>query len=247
MRRAPTLDGSFNLLGARIPVAVGILIALTMGGTILAAIGARSGWPILEYGALVPSLVWKGQVWRLATWAFFEFSMAPLGLVFACACLLSFGGALCYRWGARRLLAVYLGLTVLSGLGTCLVGLVWPSVNSQAYAESWATIVALIIGWAIAYPHSQMMFNFLLPASGRQIIYLNIGITALSGLFYGLASVVPNFMAIALIMVYMRDPGLQRLWLRAWLGILERFPGRRSSRLRPVRKGGWSEPPRWLH
>jgi len=247
MVMARRLDGSFSVLGSRIPTAVGILIGLTLGSTILAAVGSRNGWPILEYGVLRPDLVWHGQVWRLLTWAFFEFSLAPLGLVFACACLFSFGRELCYRWGAAWLLWSYAAVTVLTGLVTCLVGFLWPSVMINAYFTAWATIDAMIIAWAIAVPHAQMVFNFVLPLRGRQIIYVTIGITVLAGLFAGLHQVVPHLVAIAATMFYMRDPALYSFWLRMKLRALQHAPRKRSAHLRPVDRDDVSKPPRWLH
>src|SRR5262249_18791160 len=149
-------------------------VGLTLGGTCLAAAGRHLGWPIWELTVLAPSLVWRGQVWRLVTWTFLGFSLAPLGLLFACACLYSFGSTLCYPVGWRRFLATYFAFAILTGVGTCLVGLLWAPVETMPYFTSWAIVGAIIVAWGISNPTGQMIFNFFLPATGQQVVYLTL-------------------------------------------------------------------------
>jgi membrane associated rhomboid family serine protease len=219
---------------------------LTLGATILAALGGQMGWPILLWGALVPRQVLAGQIWRLVTWPLFEFSLPPIGLVFACACLVTFGRELVYRWGPLGFIRVYLLMAVVGGSATCALAFIWPAILDFPYFTSWAVIDGLIIAWAIINPFAQLMFNFVLPLVGRQIIYATIGINVLAGIFFGPAIVIPHFAVIVFTLIYFRDPALRRLWLKLQLGALQRVPRRRTSHLHPVDTDD-RDKPRWLH
>lgn len=240
--RARALNGSFNFMGGRFPVAVGLLIGLTLGASILGAVGL----PLREWGALFPVLVWQGQVWRLLTWVFFE--LDPVSLIFACLMLGWFGRDLCHAWGARRFLAVYLGFAAAAAGATCLIArLVWPGLMARAYLSSWPLAEAMIIAWAVLFPYRRIFVYFLFPLGGRNLIYLTIGGTVLYALFHGPAAFVPHFVAEGLMLIYVREPSIYGFWLRLRLGALQWSPRRRSSHLRPVDRFDPEDRPRWLH
>lgn len=243
MREPKALRGDLVVLGARIPRVVALLAGLTFGATVGGVLALQLGLPWVRFLTLSPALVWRGQVWRLFTWPFLEFGLAPLGLVLACWFLISIGGQLAYRLGPTRLLLLYLALAALSGALTCLLAWLWPAVMGFAYAGAWPGLTGLLIGWALLCPEGTIFLSFILPVRGRQIVFGSIGLTILYGIFYGFHVVVPEAFAILLALVYFRDPGLRRLWLRLrLLGLARRS---RPSHLRVVRKD--DDKPRWLH
>ena len=69
----------------RLPAVVGALIATTLFCSIVGVIGERNGLPLIRLGILQPELVFRGEVWRLVTWVFFE--LQPISLIFACLML----------------------------------------------------------------------------------------------------------------------------------------------------------------
>lgn len=234
------LDGSFTILGGRVPRVVGLLIGLTVVSTIVGSVGARNGLPlILATGILSPSLVLAGQVWRLFTWIFFE--PEPLSLIFGCLGLWWFAKDLYYAWGPTRLLGSYLGIGGAAGLGTCLVALLWRDLMGAVYVGMWPTLSALIIAWATINPHRDVFVYFVLPLRGRSLILATLGGTVLFALLDGGARFVPHFLAEGLMLAWLNPPaGLQRFWHRARL----RQAQRRAPKFRVVER---EEPPRWLH
>lgn len=241
MRPARILDGSFTVMGGRVPRVVGLLIGITVVVSIVGAVGARNGFPLfLQTGILVPALVLEGQVWRLFTWVFFE--PDPLSLIFGGLGLWWFGRDLYYAWGPARLLGTYLGVAAAAAIGTCVVGLVaWRALTGATYWGMWPVVSALIIAWATINPHRDVFVYFVLPLRGRNLILATLGGTLLFALLDGAARFVPHFLAEGLMLAWLNPPlALTRLWQRARL----RHAQRRAPKLRAVER---DEPPRWLH
>jgi membrane associated rhomboid family serine protease len=240
------LDGSFGLLGSRIPRVVGLLVGLTLAASILGAVGLRNGAPVvMAAGALVPGLVLQGEVWRLVTWFFFE--MSPLGLIFAGLALFWFGRDLAHAWGPFRFLASYLGLGAATGLVVSLLGFGFRPLLLEPHIGPWPLVSSLIVAWAFLHPHRDVLVYFVLPLRGRNLVYATLGGTLLFALLGGIAHFIPHFVAQGLTILYMRRPSAADFWLRLRYRFMTRGLRRRASHLRPVGRPQSDEPPRWLH
>src|ERR1700722_18848730 len=88
--------------GGRLPWAIGLLLSLVVGLSLAVAFGDRHAGSIFALVALVPSHVWRGEVWRLVTWPFIE--QGPVGLIFTCLLVWWFGRDLADEWGSSRFL-----------------------------------------------------------------------------------------------------------------------------------------------
>ena len=193
--------------------------------------------------ALVPALVWQGQLWRLVTWTFFE--RDPLSLLFGALTLYWFGRDLCYAWGSRRFLITFLAIAVASAAVTSLLArLGWDGLMARAWTGSWPVILALTIAWAMIFPERQLMFMMALPMTGRVLVYVTFGGTLLYAAFGGLASYVPHLAAQLLMAGYARGWSLRGLWQTMRIRNYERRARRRARHLKVVKK---QEPPRWMN
>jgi membrane associated rhomboid family serine protease len=244
MRPVRSLNDSFYFMGTRVPLVIGLLIGTTLGLSLMGAVGAQAGLPLRAAGILIPAAVWVGQVWRLVTWVFFN--VDALGLIFGCLALWWFGRDLLQVWGGRRFLTIYLGLAGLVGIIVCLIarlggesGMMWP------YAGNWPLVDALLIAWAVYFPNRQMLWSFVLPVGGRQLIYLVVGGTLIFALMHGLREFIPHFLAEGLMLAYLQQRSLSRLWA-GWRFSLS-ASRRRATHLRAVKRDDLREPPRWLH
>jgi membrane associated rhomboid family serine protease len=237
-----TGGGGFSF-GGRVPPAVGGLIALIVAASITGALGGQSGIPLRELGMLVPELVWRGQIWRLATWVFFEND--PLGLLFAGLMLYWFGRDLAEAWGPRRFIAVYMGFTVVVAGITCLVAkFLWPTLLSVPFMGTWPVADALIIGWALMFPGRQIMLYFVLPVGTQALIYLTFGGTILYAIFSPFPGLFfPHFTAEILMLFYARGLSFRRLWYRFQIARGERAR-KKAKHLKVVDR---DEPPRYLN
>lgn len=227
--------------GGRVPLVIGSLIVAIFVLSVVAALGQHNGLPLFSYAALVPAFVWHGEVWRLVTWVFFEDE--PLPLVFTCMLLYWFGRDLAMHWGTARFLRIYVGLTLAVAVVVCLIGhFVWPH-EPMAYLGSKAISSALVIAWALTFPEREMLFFFALRVSGRQLLYLELGLTALFTIYYGVVAMLHIIVASLLMLAYM-----YRFWMRRRL---DAFTSRRAApnlRVWDDKKGDFRPTkPKWVN
>ena len=197
--------------GGRVPAAVGGLIAATVVVSLVAVVGERNGFPLLQLFVLAPRAVWGGEVWRLATWVLVE--TEPLNLLFGGLVLFWFGRDLVEVWGERRFLATYFGIAAAAGALTCLAALAWPALLTFRFTGFWAAVDAVIVAWALLHPFRQILLFFALPVSGKTLLWITVGGTVLFALFAGVAAFVPHLLAEGVAWVWVSGNGPGR-WLR---------------------------------
>lgn len=246
MRPLAVYRGNVYLFGSRFPAAVVTLFAVTLVATLVGVIGFRNDLRLLAWVGLIPAAVGHGQVWRLLTWFFFDPGMDPLSLLFWAMMLLMFGRDLCDAWGWRRFTLVYLGVGVATGLLTCLLAMAWRDLRWSNWMVTWPLVDALVVAWALLFPTRQILFNFLIPVSGRALLWITVGVTFFFALMYGIDRFVPHLAALAVMYAYMQGvPLLRRRWLAARLRGAQGPSRRRPPHLRPVDEP--DEKPRWYH
>lgn len=241
MPRTRWLDRSYPVLGGTLRAPVALLIGATLAFSIL---GAQVPG-VLDAGVLFPGAVLAGQAWRLVTWVLFELN--ALGLIFACLALFWFGNELVRAWGPGRFLAAYFGLAFASGLVTCLAAAVWPALSRLVFLGPWAVVTALIVAWAILFPTRSIYMYFVLPLSGRNLVYATLAGTLLFALLGGGLSLFPHFAAQLLVLATLRGSPLGGLLARARFEIAYRSWRRRATRLREVPPPPRDEDRRYYH
>jgi len=242
MARGRFLDRRFEVLGGSLPAPVALLIAVTLASSILAAQLRGFG----AFAPLVPVLVFAGQLWRVATFVFVM--RDPIGLIFGCLALFWFGRDLVRVWGPVRFLARYLGIAAAAGTITCLLAFVSPRLMGTEFAGIWPTVSALIIAWACVFPGRTMLFNFVVPLSGRNLIYATFASTLLYALLAGSMTVyIPDFAAQLVTLAAMRGNPFGGLWARLKFEVAYGRWRRKASRLRAVPRPDQDDRPRYYH
>jgi membrane associated rhomboid family serine protease len=155
-------------------------IALTLAASVLAALDG--GW-LGTWASFAPSRIWRGEVWRLATWVFVEGS--ALQLVLTCVAIYHFGGQLAPRWGERRLRRFMVEVLGASAVVAAVLALISSELWRTYRAGGWAVGDALVIAWARQYPDSTLVLYGLLRLRGKDLITVVIGITAVYAVFAG--------------------------------------------------------------
>src|SRR5947208_16730015 len=109
--------GGYHVLGVFLPRAIAWLLAVIVFMSAFGSLLERMRVPLLSQSVLLVDEVFRGEVWRLVTWA--PIDLSPLGLLFGCLLLYFIGPDLLQRWGTRRLLAFFFGGGAVVGLSTC--------------------------------------------------------------------------------------------------------------------------------
>jgi membrane associated rhomboid family serine protease len=149
-------------------------ITITLAASIVAMLDG--GW-LESWTALEPDLIWRGQVWRVLTWALIE--LGPMDLVITCVSIYKFGGELAPRWGERRLRRFALQFIIAAGVMTALGALVSDHAWQMHRCGGWAVGDALVIAWARQYPTATLRLYGVIELSGRQLIGFTVGVTVL--------------------------------------------------------------------
>lgn len=212
-----------------------VLVVFVVVGSAILALTSRLGLPFLAMATLSPALVLAGQLWRMITWAFFEAD--GQNLVFGSMMLGVFGRDLAALWGGARYLLVCVGMAIVTGLLTSLVGLVWADVNQAHYLSIWPLADALIVAWALLFPNRTILFMLMLPAAGTNLLYLTTGMTGLFAIMYGFSNFVPHIAAMAAMYVYIRGG----IALAAQLRLNRLLTPKRGNQGLRVLDGGWNK------
>ena len=246
--RRPFLDRPVAILGQYLPMASLALIVFAVVGSALLSLTTRLGVPSISLTLLSPALVLGGQVWRLIPWAFFE--LDGQNLVFGALMLGFFGRDLAAVWGGARYLLVCVGVAFLAGALTTAVGLAWGDVSRSQYLSIWPLADALAVAWALLFPNRTILFMFVLPAAGRNLLYATVGITGLFAVMYGFSNFVPHFLAMGVMYAYIRGGTI----LAAQLKLNRLLAPKRSNPGLKVVDGGWNKgsgkgpnDSRWVH
>ena len=197
--------------GGRVPAAVDGLIVATVVVSLVAAVGGRSGLGLQQLLLLDTGAVWRGEVWRLVTWVLVEGD--PVNLLFGGLVLYWFGRDLVEAWGERRFLATYFAVPAVAGVLASLLALAWPGLGAYRFSGFWVALNALVVAWGLNHPFRQILLFFAVPVSGKALVWITVGGTALFALFTGVGAFVPHLLAegVAWLHVSGKGPGQ---WLR---------------------------------
>jgi len=145
---------------------------------------------------LAPSLVMKGEVWRLITFLFIPMNSKPLWILFTLYFYYMIGSTLEHEWGSFRFNLYYL----IGVIGT-IAGAFLGGAGTATYLN-----LSLIFAFAYLYPNYELMLFFFLPVKIKYMAVLYAGglllIFSLSPL-YGLITVLGS--ALNFILFFWKD------------------------------------------
>jgi membrane associated rhomboid family serine protease len=121
--------------------------------------------PELQYKlALVPSLVLKGEVWRVITYIFIPPSSSPIFILFVLYFYYMVGSSLEREWGSFRFNLYY----ILGMIGTTIAVLITGGTGTATYLN-----LSLFLAFAYVYPEYQILLFFILPVKIKYLAWLN--------------------------------------------------------------------------
>lgn len=134
--------------------------------------------------ALIPSLVLRGEVWRLVTYVFIPPQSSIIFIFFALYFYYMIGNTLEHEWGSFKLTVYYLtGM-----LGTTIAAFF------TGYTDATYLNLSLFLAFAYLFPNFEILIFFILPVKVKYLAWLNwafIAFTVIFGRFgYKIAALV---------------------------------------------------------
>jgi membrane associated rhomboid family serine protease len=170
----------------------GLILVVSLAATLDDAIYARL--------ALVPEAVWRGELWRLVTWALVE--TGPMALIVTCVAMYWLGGSLRSTWGTRPFAGFLAAIVLSAGIGTSLLGLVLPMAWSFPQFGGLAVAAAIVIAWALQYPDERLVVYWVVVTGGKQLAYGTLGVILLFAFFVGIVPMLPELIACTVSLLY---------------------------------------------
>ena len=158
-----------------IPHLTRYIIAAYVAGYIISAFGSGNA---LTYLSLSPSLILKGQVWRLVTWVLIPPSGISIFTVFMLFFYYSIGTQLERAWG-DFLYNVYIfsGL-ILTIIGAFILYAITKPMDYGALFSTYYVSLSLILGYAMTYPNHQILFYFFIPLKMKWLAVIDLAYLA---------------------------------------------------------------------
>jgi membrane associated rhomboid family serine protease len=216
----PGLETTASKLAVAL-VAGSILFHLTKGG--------QGALLLLLPDLTLPRLF----LWQPFTYAFVESS--PFGIIFGAIITWSIGGYLESIWGGRRLLMVAVGISVLAGFLTALLGMLVPGSTMQAYTGGNVLTSVLWVAYGLSIGRGETNF-WGIPLSGNALAGIGAGFVVLMAVINGWQTQVPDLLALGMVFAYVRGASPRRLMLHFQHWRLQRQLKDRSKHLRVVPK-----------
>jgi membrane associated rhomboid family serine protease len=206
--------------GGRVPRAVGLVLVLTVALSLVVAFGDRHAGSLFDRVSLEPAAVWRGEAWRVVTWAFVE--PQPLRLIFGCYFLYWFGGDLGREWGSARFLRVFGALVLVPAIAICFVALADVYVMRAAYLGGLATGAGLTVAWGLWFPDRVVRLFLILPIRGIVLSWLTVAITFVYAVYAGWETVLPELVAEGAMLSWIYGDMFTSRWRKLRSGIDER-------------------------
>jgi hypothetical protein len=159
------------------------------------------------------------------------------------------GRDLSLAFGERGFALAYLGLAAGAALVTAALSLLWPALVPRAFPwlGAWPVVAGLTVAWGLLHPDRQILFNLVLPVTGRALVWVTVGGTLLFILFSrSVGAFVPHLAAEGLMALYLRWPRWRRR-VRRRPGLLDRFRRGRFEVVHADRDPDAPDKPRWLN
>ncbi len=142
--------------------------------------GARGPLGVFEALALVPaSVVQRGRVWQLATYALLHDPASAMGLVFTVVALWFAGSPIERAWGARRAVALVALASLAGGVAAVVAGLASARIFHGMTLTPAAGTTALLAAWCRMHAKERMSFFGQVTLTGERLLTLSVGLTTL--------------------------------------------------------------------
>ena len=150
-----------------------LMLYITSTILVFYLVEAFGGVPIHRWMYFNRELILQGQVWRLVTFLFVDYSGGPLTMALMLYFYYWIGCRLEYAWGNFQFTLYYLLGTIGAVLGGFIVGF-----TSSTYLH-----LSLFLAYATLFPNEEILFMMIIPIKVKYLGYLDWVIFAAAILF----------------------------------------------------------------
>ncbi|HEY1955746.1 MAG TPA: rhomboid family intramembrane serine protease [Polyangiaceae bacterium] len=208
-----------------------VYVAIALVGALLFNYGGHGGAAVLAALACIPALV-VHHPWSVLTAGLLTSPRDFTSIIITAVAIYFLAPDLERRWGMWRFFRFY-ALSIIAGFGLALVLAKIAPGDSQVFHPGAmfgpaAALTALAVAWGRENASAQIRLYFLLPISGRMLVWITLGFCAL-GLFFpatlteGVVAPFGGFVA-GLLLAGSPSP-LREIYLRVKLAVLRRRSG----------------------
>jgi len=228
MRDAPQQQVVFPRMGRGVKILLVAYLVFGILGAILFNYAHPVGVTFFAWLALIPA-EWLHKPWTLLTAGLLTDPNGYSHLLFTLIGFYFLGPAVESRWGMARFLRL-IGISIVAGFALDVLFNAVVPVESKhfhpqvAFGPS-AALAALAVAWGRENANAQMRLYFVLPISGRVLVWITLGFCVLGVFFPGSVTegVVAPFGGFIAGLLLAGSPSPARaLYLRAKLAILRR-------------------------
>jgi len=228
MRDAPQQQVVFPRMGRGVKILLVAYLVFGILGAILFNYAHPVGVTFFAWLALIPA-EWLHKPWTLLTAGLLTDPNGCSHLLFTLIGFYFLGPAVESRWGMARFLRL-IGISIVAGFALDVLFNAVVPVESKhfhpqvAFGPS-AALAALAVAWGRENANAQMRLYFVLPISGRVLVWITLGFCVLGVFFPGSVTegVVAPFGGFIAGLLLAGSPSPARaLYLRAKLAILRR-------------------------
>lgn len=123
---------------------------------------------------LMPSLVLKGEIWRLITYIFIPPSASPIFIIFVLYFYYIIGNSLEQEWGSFKFNLYYL----IGMIGTTIAAFITGLGTTGTYLN-----LSLFLAFAQLYPDHELLLFFILPVKVKYLAWFNWAVIGFTLLF----------------------------------------------------------------
>lgn len=153
----------------------------------------------IQYFSLIPSLVLKGQVWRIFTFLLEAPNTNIFFFIFSILLYYSLGSTLERYWGAFRFNLYYFGGVLFTILGAFLA---YAITGTDYIMSTYYVNMSIFLAFAFSFPEMEFRIYFILPIKVKWLAYLDLVFFALAFFQGGIGTKICIGMAIANFLVF---------------------------------------------
>jgi len=147
----------------------GLVTYIVIANLIVFMLDGLLNLSIISKLVLVPSLVLKGEIWRLITYIFIPPSSSALWIIFALYFYYLVGSSLEHEWGSFRFNVYYL----IGMAATTIAAFITNRGATAVYLN-----LSLFLAFAYLYPNFEILLFFFIPVKIKYLAWLELAFIA---------------------------------------------------------------------